>query len=352
MQSRLQNVRIAGLGHYLPERIVTNAELERTVETSDQWIQDRTGIKERRIARNDETASSLGLAAAKMAVEDAGIDPATIDLVLVGTTTPDGLFPSTASLIQDKIGATHAGGWDCAAACAGFLSAFATGMQFIQTGASKRVLVVGTEVLSRIINWQDRGTCVLFGDGAGAVLLEAAEYGGPLGLVMRSDGSKKYHLWAEGIGAARDDDGNGPTVEQCMIQMDGPAMFKSAVHAMTDAVREALVQSELTVDDIDLFVPHQANLRIMQGTAKALGVPLEKVIATVHKYGNNSSATIPIALSEAYREGRLEEGMKVAMCTIGGGLAWGAMILEYSRVGVRPEVASKEAAGVPAGGAG
>jgi 3-oxoacyl-[acyl-carrier-protein] synthase-3 len=332
----LHNVRIAGLGHHLPARIVTNADLERMVETSDQWIQDRTGIRERRIAENYETASSLGLAAAQMAVEDAGIDPATIDLVLVGTTTPDGLFPSTASLIQDKIGATRAGGWDCAAACAGFLSAFATGMQFIQTGASKRVLVVGTEVLSRIINWQDRGTCVLFGDGAGAVLLEAAEFGGPLGLIMRSDGSKKYHLWAEGIGAARDEAGNGPAADQCMINMDGPAMFKSAVHAMTDAVRESLTQSGLTVADIDLFVPHQANLRIMQGTAKALGIPLEKVIVTVHKYGNNSSATIPIALSEAYREGRLQEGMRIAMCTIGGGLAWGAMLLEYSRTGVKP----------------
>jgi 3-oxoacyl-[acyl-carrier-protein] synthase-3 len=329
-------VRIAGLGHYLPKRVMTNAELERTVETSDQWIQDRTGIRERRIAENHETASSLGLEAGKMALDGSGIDPATIDLVLVGTTTPDGLFPSTASLIQDKIGARRAGGWDCAAACAGFLSAFATGMQFIQTGASKRVLVVGTEVLSRIMNWQDRGTCVLFGDGAGAVLLEAAEFGGPLGLVMRSDGSKKYHLWAEGIGAARDAEGNGPTPEQCMINMDGPAMFKSAVHAMTDSVREAVSQAGLTMDDIDLFVPHQANLRIMQGTAKALGIPPEKVVVTVDKYGNNSSATIPIALSEAYQDGRLEEGMRIAMCTIGGGLAWGAMVLEYSRTGVAP----------------
>jgi 3-oxoacyl-[acyl-carrier-protein] synthase-3 len=329
---------------------MTNAELERMVETSDQWIQERTGIRERRIAANHETASSLGLEAARMAVEDAGIDPATIDLVLVGTTTPDGLFPSTASLIQDKIGATHAGGWDCAAACAGFFSAFATGMQFIQTGASKRVLVVGTEVLSRIMNWTDRGTCVLFGDGAGAVLLEAAEYGGPLGLVMRSDGSKKYHLWAEGIAAARDAEGNGPTPEQCMINMDGPAMFKSAVHAMTDSVREAVVQAGLTIDDIDLFVPHQANLRIMQGTAKALGIPMDRVVITVDRYGNNSSATIPIALSEAYREGRLREGMRIAMCVIGGGLAWGAMVLEYSRTGVAPAIAAPELSATSAGG--
>jgi 3-oxoacyl-[acyl-carrier-protein] synthase-3 len=332
--------------------VLTNADLERMVDTSDQWIQERTGIRERRIAENHETASSLGLEAARMAVEDAGIDPATIDLVLVGTTTPDGLFPSTASLIQDKIGAAHAGAWDSSAACAGFLAAFSTGMQFIQTGAAKRVLAVGTEVLSRIMNWQDRGTCVLFGDGAGAVLLEAAEFGGPLGLVMRSDGSKKAHLFADGIASARDEQGNPPARELCLINMDGPAMFKSAVHAMTDSVREALTQAGLGVEDIDLFVPHQANLRIMQGTAKALGIPMERVVVTVDKYGNNSSATIPIALSEAYREGRLREGMRVAMCTIGGGLAWGAMVLEYSRTGIAPATRDTQLASATRGGAG
>ena len=348
----MNRIRIAGLGHYLPERVLTNADLERMVETSDQWIQDRTGIRERRIAANHETASSLGLAAARMALEDADLDPATIDLVLAGTTTPDGLFPSTASLIQDKIGATGAGAWDCSAACAGFLSAFATGTQFIQTGAAKRVLVVGTEVLSRIMNWTDRGTCVLFGDGAGAVLLEAAEYGGPLGLVLRSDGSKKAFLFAEGPAAARDEDGNPPGREQCLINMDGPAMFKAAVHAMTDAVRESAAQAGIGMDEIDLFVPHQANLRIMQGTAKALGIPPERVVVTVDRYGNNSSATIPIALSEAYREGRLREGMRVAMCTIGGGLAWGAMVFEYSRTGMKADALIDVLAAANAGGAG
>lgn len=352
LQHRSQGVRIAGLGHHLPSRVMTNAELERMVETSDQWIQDRTGIRERRIAADNESSSSLGYEAAKMALADADIDPASIDMVICGTTTPHGQFPATASVIQDRLGATNSGAFDVNAACVGFLSAFATAMQFLQAGTSKRVLVVGAEVLSRIVNWQDRNTCVLFGDGAGAVVLEAAEYGGPLGLVMRSDGSKRAWLYAEGQSSPRDEHGNAPAHELCCINMDGPAIFKFAVQAMTGAVRDACSQAELAVDDIDLLVPHQANLRIIQGTAKHLGLPEEKAAITVQKYGNTSSATIPVALSEAYREGRLHEGDKIALCSFGGGLAWGAMVLEYSRTGVRPAVATPEAAGAPAGGAG
>lgn len=327
-------VRVAGLGHYLPERVVTNFELERTVDTSDQWIRDRTGIEERHIAARDETSSSLGLRAARMALADARINPEDIDLVIGATTTPDGMFPSVGSLIQNGLGAVNAGAFDVNAACVGFLCAFSTAMQFIATGASKRVLVVGTEVLSRIVNWEDRNTCVLFGDGAGAVLLEAAEFGGPLGLVLRSDGSKKLALYAEGPCGPRDADGNGPPHHLCMINMDGPAIFKFAVHAMTNAVRESAEKAGLTVDDIDLLVPHQANLRIIQGTAKALHMAPEKALITVHKYGNTSSASIPIALSGARQEGRLEEGARLAVCSFGGGLAWGAMLLEYSRSGV------------------
>jgi 3-oxoacyl-[acyl-carrier-protein] synthase-3 len=334
--AHLNRIRIAGTGHYLPERIVTNTELEQMVQTSDQWIQDRTGIKERHVAAPHETSSSLGLAAARMALEDARINPEDIDLIIAGTTTPDGMFPSVASLVQDRLGAVHAGAYDVSAACMGFLSALSAATQYIQTGTYKRVLVLGTEVLSRILNWQDRGTCVLFGDGAGAVLLEAAEFGGPLGFVLRSDGSKKLALYAEGPCAARDADGNGPAPHLCMINMDGPAMFKLAVNCMTDAIREALAKSQLTVGDIDLLIPHQANLRIIQGTAKALGMPMDKAYLTVHKYGNTSSATIPIALSEAAREGRLHEGDRLAMCSIGGGLAWGGMIFEYSKTGIAP----------------
>lgn len=334
----MNRTRIAGLGHYLPERIVTNAELERTVETSDQWIRDRTGIRERRIARNDETSSSMGAEAALMALDDAGIDARDIELIIGATTSPDGLFPSVASLIQHRIGATNAGAFDVNAACVGFMSALSAAFQFVGTGAYRRVLVVGTETLSRIVNWRDRNTCVLFGDGAGAVLLEAAEFGGPLSLVLHSDGSKKLALFAEGPCGPLDDAGQ-PVAhpDLCYINMDGPAIFKFAVHAMTNAVRETLGKASLSVDDIDLLVPHQANLRIIQGTAKALQLPEEKSVVTVHKYGNTSSASIPIALSEAAREGRLQEGARLALCAFGGGLAWAAMLLEYSRTGRVPE---------------
>lgn len=335
--TNLIRTRIAGLGHYLPERILTNAELEQMVETSDQWIRDRTGIEERHVAAPHETSSSLGLAASRMALEHARLNPEDIDLVIVGTTTPDNLFPSTAAAIQDQLGAVNAGAFDVNAACMGFLSAFSAATQYVATGACRRVIVVGTEVLSRIVNWQDRGTCVLFGDAAGAVILEAAEFGGPLGFVLHSDGSKKYALYADSaLCGARDAHGNGPAPHLCLINMDGPAIFKFAVHAMTNAVREALVKSNLTVDDVDVLVPHQANLRIIQGTAKALGIPVEKAVVNVHKYGNTSSATIPVALSEAAREGRFEEGARLALCSFGGGLAWGSMILEWSTTGVAP----------------
>ena len=222
------------------------------------------------------------------------------------------------------------------AACVGFLSAFSAATQYIATGAYRRVLVVGTEVLSRIVNWEDRGTCVLFGDAAGALVLEAAEFGGPLGLVLRSDGSKKSALFAEGPCGPRDADGNGAPPHLCMINMDGPAIFKFAVQAMSSAVREATVKSQLTIDDIDVLVPHQANLRIIQGTAKQLGIDPEKALVTVHKYGNTSSASIPVALSEAQREGRLAEGARLAICAFGGGLVWGSMIYEWSTTGVAP----------------
>ena len=343
--------RIAGLGHYLPERVLTNADIEKMVETSDQWIRDRTGIEERHIAAPDETSSTLGLCAARIALADAGIEGADIDLVIAATTTPDGFFPSVASLIQGGIGASNAGAFDVNSACVGFLAALSTGFQFVATGAAKRVLVVGTEVLSRIVDWQDRNTCVLFGDGAGALVLEAAAFGGPLGFVLHSDGTKKAVLYADGPCGPRDADGNGPAPEQCAIHMDGPATFKFAVHSMASAIREALAKASLDVDDVDLLVPHQANLRIIQGTAKALGVPAEKAFVTVHKYGNTSSASIAVALSEAARAGRLTEGAKVALCAFGGGLAWGSLVIEYSRSGLAPTPSATGLVEAHAGGA-
>jgi 3-oxoacyl-[acyl-carrier-protein] synthase-3 len=333
----VNRVRVAGLGHYLPQRVITNADLEQMVETSDQWIRERTGIEERHVAAPDETASTLAEHAARMALAQAQMSPEELDLIIVGTTTPDGLFPATATNLQHRIGATNAGSFDVNAVCVGFLTALATATQYIATGACRRVLVVGTEVLSRIMNWEDRSTCVIFGDGAGALVLEAAEFGGPLGFTLRSDGSKKHVLFAEGPCGPRDADGNPPAPHLCMINMDGPAIFKFAVQALASVTRESLQKSGLTVDDVDLLVPHQANLRIIQGTAKQLGIPPEKALINVQKYGNTSSATIPIALSEAQREGRLHEGDLLAICSFGGGLVWGSMIFEWSMTGVAPK---------------
>ncbi len=326
--------RVAGLGRYVPEHILTNADLERMVETSDQWIIDRTGIEERHIAAPGETTSTLALAAARVALERAAIDAAELDLIIAATTTPDGLFPSVASLVQDGLGASRAGAFDVNAACMGFVSALATGTQFIGAGSARRILVIGAEVLSRIVNWQDRGTCVLFGDGAGALVLEAAEFGGPLGFVLRSDGARRDQLFASGLCGARDAEGNGPL--DCYIQMDGPAIFKFAVQAMTEALRETLSGARLGPDEIDLLVPHQANLRIIQGVAKALGLRPEQAMVNIQKYGNTSSASIPMALCEAAEQGRLREGARVALCGFGGGLAWGAMLLEWSTSGIPP----------------
>src|SRR5581483_4088377 len=250
---RVIRTRIAGLGRHVPERILTNADLERMVETSDEWIINRTGIRERRIAAPHETTSTLATAAARRALADANIAAEDLDLVICATTTPDGLFPSVASLVQEAIGARRAGAFDINAACMGFLSALATASQFIAAGSAQRVLVVGAETLSRIVDWTDRSTCVLFGDGAGALVLEAAERGGPLGFVLHSDGGKRDALYAEGPCGPRDDAGKGPL--DCFIRMDGPAIFKFAVHAMTEAVRETLATARVGSDDIDVLVP-------------------------------------------------------------------------------------------------
>jgi 3-oxoacyl-[acyl-carrier-protein] synthase-3 len=324
----MPGVRIAGLGKYLPQRVLTNDDLARMVDTSDEWIRARSGIRERHLASDEETASSMGLEAARRALAMAGMEPDSLDLVLTATTTPDGLFPSAASLIQDGLKAYRAGAFDINAACTGFLAALATGSQFIATGASRRVLVIGTEVLSRIVDWTDRATCVIFGDGAGALVLEAAERGGPLGIVLRSDGGGVGMLNAPGPCGRRD-----LPVRPFLISMDGRHVFKFAVNAMEEALREALHAANLSPQDIDLFVPHQANLRIINAATRALHLPPEKVMINIQRYGNTSSASIPIALCEAWEEGRLHEGQRVALASFGGGLAWGAIVLEWAQVG-------------------
>jgi 3-oxoacyl-[acyl-carrier-protein] synthase-3 len=322
--------RIVGVGKYLPQRILTNAELERMVETSDQWIVDRTGIRERRRAADDETTASMGTEAARMALETAGIGPHDVDLIICATITPDGMFPASASIIQDALGARGAGAFDVNAACNGFIAALAAGTQFVNAGAYERVLVVGSEVLSRIVDWSDRGTCVLFGDGAGAVVLERGERGGPASFVLKSDGAGAKFLYARGPGSSPN---TLAETEGFCIVMDGREIFRTAVRAMEESSRQALADAGLTVEDIDYVVPHQANLRIISALTKALGVSAERVVANVERYGNTSSASIPVALCEAWEEGKLSEGDQLLLVAFGGGLAWGASVVEWTGLG-------------------
>jgi 3-oxoacyl-[acyl-carrier-protein] synthase-3 len=325
--------RISGVGKGLPQRILTNADLEKMVDTSDEWITDRTGIRQRYIAADHETAATIGADAARMALRTAELEPDDIDLIICATVSPDGLFPATASLIQDAIGAHHAGAFDVNAACVGFLSGFATGAQFVNAGTCRRVLVVGSEVLSRIVNWQDRTTCVLFGDAAGAVVLEASDRGGPGSVVLRSDGALGKILYAKGPGSSPL---TVTEAEGFCIVMDGREVFRVAVRAMEDVVRQALSDAGLTLDDVAYVVPHQANARIITAVAKGLGLPPEKVIVNVHKYGNTSSASIPLALCEAWEEGRLTPGDNLVFVSFGGGLVWGATVVEWTGLGRNP----------------
>ena len=339
--------RITGVGRYVPDRIVTNADLERMVDTSDEWIVERTGIRERRIAAPDETSSVLGARAGLAAIESAQIDPSTIDLVVAGTCTPDGMFPAAATRIQHAVGAGRAGAFDVNAACNGFMSALSTAAQFVHSGTAQRALVVGTETLSRIVDWNDRSTCVLFGDGAGAVILERAVEGEPgriNTMLLRSDGAQAGLLWANGPCTPGQGGGFGasPVAQEAHIVMNGAAVFRSAVNALVETSNEAVANAGLTVDDIALCVPHQANLRIITAMADRVGLPMERVYVNVDRYGNTSSATIPIALAEAEADGRLKPGDRVLLAAFGGGLSWSAMVLEWA--GVRASRAGRGAA--------
>lgn len=324
-------VRITGVGRYLPARILSNADLERMVDTSDDWIVSRTGIHERHIVADDETSSTMGARAALEALRSAQLDPADVDLIIVGTCTPDGMFPATATRIQDAIGAPHVTAFDVNAACNGFLTALSTAAQFIAAGGAQRAIVIGTETMSRIVDWTDRGTCVLFGDGAGAVVIERTEAGEPGGinaLLLQSDGSQAGALYATGPCSVLP----GHVDAQARIVMDGPAVFRSAVTALAATAGEALKQANLTVDDVALCVPHQANARIISAMAKSLGLPAERAFVNVDRTGNTSSASIPIALAEANELGRLHAGDQVLFAAFGGGLSWGAMVVEWSGV--------------------
>lgn len=336
--------RIVGVGKYLPSKVLTNADLERMVETSSEWIVDRTGIRERRLAAEDESTASMGTEAARMALQTAGLSPDQIDLIICATCSPDGMFPASASLIQEALGAHHAAAFDINAACTGFLAAMATGAQFINAGVYERVLVVGAEVLSRIIDWSDRGTCVLFGDGAGAIVLEKGETGGVGPFVLKSDGSGARLLYARGPASSR---ASVAESEGFCIVMDGREVFKFAVRAMEEVTRQAIEQAGLTVEDIDFVVPHQANQRIISAVGKAMNLPPERMISNVEKYGNTSSASIPLALCEAWEAGRFKAGDRLALVAFGGGLVWGASLVEWTGLGSRLAAPAKAEAARP-----
>ncbi len=334
-----KNAVITGWGFYTPSRVMTNADLERIVDTTDQWITERTGIKERRIAADGETTSSMSVRAARSALERAKLRPADVQLIIVGTCSPDYLFPATACLVQSELGAVKAGAFDVEAACTSFVSGLAIARGMIVSGVVENALVVGAETLSRLLNWKDRGTCVLFGDGAGAVVVEATNASvGIESAVLHSDGSKGDLLMVP-AGAVRLP-ASLETVErgQHFITMSGGEVFKLAVKSMADAAEEAIADAGLTLDDIALMVPHQANIRIIEGVAKRLHFPMDRVFVNIQRYGNTSAASIPIAICEAEATGRLRRGDKVLLVAFGGGFTWGAAVLEWFEAadGVRP----------------
>lgn len=318
--------RIAGTGSYLPEKVLTNADLEKMVETSDEWIQTRTGIRERHIAAEGETTSDLGYQAALRALDAAGIDASQLDMIVVGTTTPDLIFPSTACLIQAKLGASGCPAFDVNAACSGFVFALSVADKFIRSGDARHVLVIGTETLTRIVDWEDRTTCVLFGDGAGAVVLKADEETGILSTHLHSDGSKKELLWNPvGVSVGFKGGANGGGT----INMKGNDVFKYAVKALDSVVDETLEANGLDKSDLDWLIPHQANLRIIEATAKRLDMSMDQVVVTVDRHGNTSSASVPLALDAAVRSGKVERGQLLLLEAFGGGFTWGSALLRY-----------------------
>ena len=316
--------RLIGTGSYLPGLPVSNDDLAaRGIETSDEWIVTRTGIRSRHLAEPGTTSSELGLVAAQRALEMAGLAAGDLDLIIVATSTPDFVFPSTACLIQGKLGNKGAAAFDIQAVCAGFTYALGVAEKFIQSGSHKKALVIGAEVFSRILDWNDRGTCVLFGDGAGAVVLEAAERPGILATAMHADGSQNGILNVPGQICG------GQVTGDPFLRMDGQAVFKFAVRVLADVAEEVCHGAGIHTSDVDWLIPHQANIRIIEATGKKLGVDRSKVIVTVDRHGNTSAASVPLALDEAVRDGRIKRGQKVLLEGVGGGFTWGAALLEF-----------------------
>lgn len=324
--------RIVSTGAYVPDEVITNADLERLVETSDEWIVTRTGISERRRARPDQATSDLSEVAARRALARAGLEPADLDLVLVGTVTPDMFFPSTACILQDRLGARRAGAMDISAACSGFIYGLAVADGLLRSGAARRILLVGAETLTKVIDWTDRNTCVLFGDGAGAVVLAGSDEGGGRLLTTHlfADGGKGHQLMMPGGGSRHPISPAMLEANLHKIKMgNGNEVFKVAVRAMEDAAIVALKAAGLDVHDVDLFIPHQANLRIINAVGQRLGIPEEKVYVNIQRYGNTSAASIPLALDEAVTAGRLTRGDLLLLCAFGGGLTWGSALIRW-----------------------
>jgi 3-oxoacyl-[acyl-carrier-protein] synthase-3 len=314
--------RIAGTGKYLPERVLTNADLEKMVETTDEWIRTRTGIERRHIAADDEFTSHLAHKAALAAIEDARLAPTDIDLVVVGTTTPDLIFPNVACLVQEKLGIRSCPAFSVEAACSGFLYGLVVADQFVRLGQARRPLVIGAETMSRIIDWTDRETCVLFGDGAGAVVLEAAESPGILYSTLGADGRYRELLYASSGVSLRQREG-------AALRMKGNEVFKVAVKTLENLVDEVVEKNNLEKGQIDWLIPHQANIRIIGATAKRLDLPMERVILTVREHGNTSAASVPMALDTAIRDGRIKRGDLLLLEAFGGGFTWGASLIRY-----------------------
>jgi len=319
--------RIAGTGSFLPEKILTNDDLSKFVDTSDEWISSRTGIRQRHVAAEGETTVDLAYGASLRALESAGVAASELDLIVLGTTTPDLVFPSSACLLQHRLGANGCPAFDVNAACSGFIYALTVADKFIRSGAAKTVLVVGAETLTRMLDWNDRTTCVLFGDGAGAVVLKADEDTGILSTHLHADGGKKELLWnpvGVSVGFKPEEKNAG-----VRVLMTGNEVFKHAVKALDSVVEETLEANGLDRHDIDWLIPHQANLRIIDATAKRLDMPMERVIVTVDRHGNTSSGSVPLALDEAVRSGKVQRGQLVLLEAFGGGFTWGSALLRY-----------------------
>jgi 3-oxoacyl-[acyl-carrier-protein] synthase III len=321
-----RRITITGLGCHVPERVMTNDDLREFVDTTDEWVVSRTGIRERRIAKPEEAMTDIALPACLRALEMAGVDAATVDLLVVATITPDMAFPSTAALLAEQLGMPDAAAYDLSAGCTGFMYAIAQAYAMLAAGLAKRALVVGGDVLSKILDWSDRSTLVLFGDGAGAVMLEAAEQGGFLGFELGADGAGGDSLWLPGSGSRLFED------PERFVKMNGREVFKFATRVLVSSAQAILAECGKTVDEIDVYVPHQANIRIINHAAEKLGIPEEKIVVNVDRYGNTSSGSIPLALADAADDGRLEPGKLVLMTGMGAGLTWGSALIDWTHL--------------------